>query len=37
MYRETAVVKIVKEMQKTVLMESESIVRSVISAVIQAA
>ena len=33
----TAAVKIAKEMQKTVLMESESIVRKVISGVIQAA
>ena len=33
----TAAVKIVKEMQKTVLMKNESIVRKVISGVIQAA
>ena len=33
----TAAVKIVKEMQKTALMESESIVRKVVSGVIQAA
>ena len=33
----TAELKMVKEMQKTVLMESESIVRKVISGVIQAA